>query len=997
MPPTGLPDGRVPVVLSAHADELLARDTEAILQYLPRNPDVSAVAATLLRTRRLRRHRAVVCAANIAELADGLRAISTGTEHPSVVRSSETATAPIAFVFPGQGNQWPSMGADAYRRLPVYRAQVDACAEAFLAAGHPSPLPYLTAETEGGDWSQVEIQGAQFAHAVGLAHVWRSCGVLPGFTVGHSLGEVAAAYVAGRMALADAVAVVIARAKAVDRLQGDYRMAVLGISSGHAERLIATVPGWLEVSAVNSGSSVVVSGQRDAVIALIATAAGQGLFARELDVNYPGHTSALETLHDDLLALLPRGQFADAAVQFIGSTTGRAVPPGTDYADYWYRNLRDTVRFDQAVAAARGLGVTKFVEMSAHASLLFALEDLTDGSDQSPLIVGSGRRDEPLAETLSAGIAAAAVTDPAFRWADLVDVQSPALRGFPNAPMREVHLWAQAEPLAPVFGVTVSSEKWQQSAEFVADDAIKRIAVLELAGPDSVLPARLRAALGCHEVAELVEPGQADLVLAVAPLLDHPDAEVAVQQIGRLLGAGLFDYVDAGGPACREVCLVTVGGEHVRPDEPVALPAQAALAAMHRSIGFERPDQEFRHLDLPSWEIDEATAMAVIDAARSNVGEGAVRVAASGPGVFVRTLIESDGPALDPQIDDGLLENVVITGGSGAVGLHFARYLAERGARRIVLLGRTGVDAVTVAELGAAAPADLEIVAPPCDLRSAEQVSAVARQHGRDGASLLIHAAGAANFADFNDVSVEAFADTAAAKIGGFARMIELWPLHPGTRILVCSSVSGVWGGRGHAAYSAANRMLDVMAGQLRVKGQDCVALRYGLWRTDPGRGSGITARAGVTAIERSGLLPMAPGAAVAASLCDHGADPLIMTADTDRLRMFLDSQTAIESGATSKTSRNSRTSDVAPDADAPARVIAEVAAVLSIDAAAIDRQSSLLDLGLDSLLALDLRKRLKRATGGSVPLGTLLGGITSAELIAELDTRSDKVETTRD
>lgn len=993
MSPTGLPDGRVPVVLSAHADELLARDAHAILQYLPRNPNVSAVAATLLRTRRLRRHRAVVCAADIAELADGLRAISTGIEHPSVVRSSETATARTAFVFPGQGNQWPSMGADAYRRLPVYRTQVDACAEAFLAAGHPSPLPYLIAANDGGDWSQVDIQGAQFTHAVGLAHFWQFCGVLPDITVGHSLGEVAAAFVAGRMALADAVAVVIARAKVVDRLQGDYRMAVLGISSEDVERLIATVAGWLEVSAVNSDSSVVVSGHRDAVIALVATASDEGLFARELDVNYPGHTSALEALHDDLLTLLPRGQFADTPVQFIGSATGQTVAAGTDFADYWYRNLRDTVRFDRAVAGARGLGATKFVELSAHPSLLFALEDLTDGSDQSPLIVGSGRRDEPLAETLSAGIAAAAVTDPAFRWADLVDLQGPALRDFPNAPMREIHLWAEAEPLPPMFGLTVSTETWQQSVEFDADNAIKRIAVLDLAGPESALAAQLRTALARHEAAELVEPAQADLVLAVAPLLDHPDAEVAVQQISRLVGVGLFDYVDAGGPACRDLCLVTVGGEHVRRDEPVALPAQAALAAMHRSIGFEHPDHDFRHLDLPSWEIDDATAMAVIDAARSNVAEGGVRDAASGPCLFVRTVCDAAAPGLDLQLDDGLLENIVITGGSGAVGLHFARYLAQRGACRIVLLSRTGIDAATVAELSAAASGDLEIVAPPCDLRSAEQVSAVAREHGRDGASLLIHAAGTASFADFNDVSAEAFADTAAAKIGGFARVIELWPLHPDTRILVCSSVSGVWGGRGHAAYSAANRMLDVMAGQLRAWGQDCVALRYGLWGTDPGRGSGITDRAGVTAIERSGLLPMAPDAAIAASLCDYGSDPLIMTADPDRLRMFLDTQTTTGSGA----ARTSKPSDFAPDADAPARVIAEVAAVLSIDAAMLDRQTSLLDLGLDSLLALDLRKRLKRATGGSVPLGTLLGGITSAELIAELDTRSDKVETTRD
>lgn len=995
MPATGFPDARVLVVLTSHAEELLAADADAILRYLNHGTDVSAVAATLLRTRRLRRHRAVVRAASITELTEGLRALSAGTEHPMVVKSSETSTGKTAFVFPGQGNQWPSMGADAYDRSPVYRVQVDECAQAFVDAGQASPLPYLTAQNDGGDWSQVEIQGAQFTHAVGLAGVWQSCGVTPDITVGHSLGEVAAAYVAGRMELADAVAVVIARAKAVDRLQGDYRMAALGISVDEAQQLIATVDGWLEVSAVNSQSSIVVSGQRDAVTALVTSAAAQGLFARELDVNYPGHTSALEALHDDLAALLPSGQFASAPVQFIGSATGQAVPAGTDYGQYWYRNLRDTVRFDQAVDAARRQGATRFVELSAHASLLFALEDLTGDGSESSLIVGSGRRDEPLVDTLSAGIAAVAVTDPAFGWADLADTNIPVLHGFPNAPMREVHVWAEPEPLAPVFGLTVSSEKWEQSTEFAsAASSIKRIAVIDLAGPESGLSAQLREVLQRHPDAEPVEPGDADLVLAIAPLLDHPDAEVAAQQIGRLVGDGLFDYADAGGAVCRDVCLVTVGGEHVRLGEPVALPAQAALAAMHRSIGFEHPDQAFRHLDLPSWEIDDATATAVIDAARGSVHEGAVRDSGSGPALFVRTLPEPEAPAREWKLDDGRLENVVITGGSGAVGLHFARYLLEYGARRIVLLGRSGVNAATVAELKRAATvSDADIVAPPCDLRSAEQVSAVAREYGGNGASLLVHAAGAASFDDAKAVSAEAFAETAAAKIGGFARMTDLWPLRPDTRILVCSSVSGVWGGRGHTTYSAANRMLDVMAGQLRAKGQHCVALRYGLWRTDPGRSSGITERAGVSAIERAGLLPMTPASAVAASLRDHAADPLIMTADPDRLRVFLDSQTAKDAGAAT----TSKASDITPSGEGPARVIAEVAAVLSIDAATIDRQTSLLDLGLDSLLALDLRKRLRRATGASVPLGTLLGGITSAELIAELDTRSQKVETTRD
>ena len=102
----------------------------------------------------------------------------------------------------------------------------------------------------------------------------------------------------------------------------------------------------------------------------------QGLFAREIAVDFPAHTSALEPLRAELLALLPHGQFADAAVQFIGSATGDVVAAGTDFADYWYQNLRNTVRFDRAPWPPLRRGARTFVELSAHPALLFALGDL---------------------------------------------------------------------------------------------------------------------------------------------------------------------------------------------------------------------------------------------------------------------------------------------------------------------------------------------------------------------------------------------------------------------------------------------------------------------------------------------------------------------------------------------------------------------------------------------------------------------------------------------
>nr|WP_275539806.1 mycobactin polyketide synthase MbtD [Mycobacterium ostraviense] len=1002
-----LPDNRVPVLLSAHEEELIGQDAAAILDYLghlgaqPGTDDVTpAVAATLLRTRRVRRHRAVVRAADRAELEAGLRALAAGEQHPLVARSSENATTRTAFAFPGQGNQWLSMGAEAYQRLPAYRAEADRCAQAFVAAGLPSPLPYLlghvpaevpagsagsSADTDHG-WSQIDIQGAQFTHAASLAQLWRSCGVLPDLTIGHSLGEAAAAYVAGTITLADAVAVVAARATVVGRLSGRYGMAVLSMGADQAERLIAETPGWLEVSAVNSPSSSVVSGDRDAVAAIVRRAEQNGIFARELTVDYPGHTSKLESLRDTLSELLPASKFLDAPVEFVSSARGDVVTPDTDFTDYWYQNLRNTVRFDQAAATAGKRGAGTFVEMSAHPSLRYALAELAEDA----LIVGSGRRDEPVVEHLSANIAAAAVANPGYRWRDVAGVSDqPLLRGFPTAPMRAIHLWATPEPLPPAPGsaLMVAHERWEQlppsdqSQHHAADRPTTAVAIVTPDSADDPVARRLTEAVAAHPGCDLTGPAEAEIAVIIAPALMQPDAIAAAGQLRS--GARQLDYHHAVGARCRRVWLVTSCGEQVDAGAPAALPAQAALAAMHRSVGFEFPDQTFAHLDVPSRDIDEATARRCVDVLLDDHTEVAVRAHDSGTGLdcFTRTLRESAESAPE-GVATAALDNVVITGGNGTIGLRYARHCVERGARRVTLLSRNGVDRDELDRLTAGYPA--QVHAPACDITDADALAAVAGEYAGDGASLLIHAAGAARFAPHDQLGDQEWADMFSAKVTGLVRMTDAWPLRPDARILLCSSVSGVWGGYGHAGYAASNRMLDTMAAQLRGNGLNCMSVRWGLWQ-----GTTIAGADDVARIERSGLIAMDPDAAVTTSLgCRHG-DPLILAADFDRLRVFFESQGAAMPFATATSERDD---DSAADTQSPDQrpiselVRAEIAAAFSLDGpAAVDLNVALVDLGADSMLALDLRDRLRRWTGQSVPASRLLGGITGAELIAIL------------
>lgn len=992
-----LPDGRTPVLLSAHAEDLIGTDAAAILRYLDAHPGASAddVAATLLSTRRLRRHRAVVRASDRDELAVGLRALAEDADHPLVTRAQGGSAAPastarIAFVFPGQGSQWPSMGVQAYDRLPVYRAEVDKCAAEFEAAGAASPLDYLLAEPDSGvvtnDFTQVQIQGAQFVHGVALAGVWRSCGVLPDITVGHSLGEIGAAYVAGSISLPEAVAVVIARATVLDRLTGPYRVAVLGVTPEEASNVIAETPGWLELSVVNSRSSVAVSGDTDAVAAAVAAVSGRGSFAKEIEMWFPAHTTALDSARAELESMLPTGQFRESPVQFVGSATADVVEAGTGFADYWYTNLRSTVRFDRAVETAARRGARIFVELSAHPALLFAMGDLLDDAAELTggpvLMVGSGRRDEPITERLSTNIVSVAMTDTGYRWDDLPNHGAPSLRDFPFAPMRAEHLWATPQPLPPVAGVTVGVERWEKVTPVPVPAGQRRVAVLDLAAGQGSAAALSRA-IEEVDATTAAAPADADLLIVVAPVSGELDTVAAAESLSRRVDDGLLGYAEAITAQTRDVWLVTAGGEQVG-DEP-SRPEAAALAAMHRSLGYEHPDQTFRHLDLPSITFAPTAAAMAITAMLTTAGEIALRDNGSGPAVWQRGMRDDTSDVRTWTAESGIFDEVVITGGAGAVGLHYARHLVEQGARRIVLLSRRGLDDQQVATLAAGGT---EIVAPRCDLTDPAQIAATVAGLAIGPASLVIHAAGSAAIAPGGDLSGAMVRDTFAAKVSGLANLAAAWPLRPDARIVLCSSVSGLWGGYGHAAYSAANRLLDTLGGQLRAEGRHCTSVRWGLWP-----GDGIIDSAEVSRVERSGLRAMAPDLAVEAGLRDYPADPLVFTADAERLRTFLGDNEEPAAAAVSDTS-GAADSDAA---DATGAMRLALAAVLKLtDTAALDFEMSLLDLGVDSLLAIDLRKRLKKATGRSVPLATILGGATATELIEHLE-RPEKEAFSRD
>ena len=202
------------------------------------------------------------------------------------------------------------------------------------------------------------------------------------------------------------------------------------------------------------------------MIAVTELAQQRGVFAHRLTVDYPGHTSALRPLRAELNELLPTSIFGEGPMAFIGSATGAEVGSDVDFAQYWYESLCSTARFDRAVVAGQKCGADTFIEVSAHPSLLYPLVELV--GDDSAVIVGSGHRDEPISDVLSANIAAVAIADPGYPWADALPAGwNATARGFPNpSRMRAVHLWAGPQPgsgrgAESTTALTIAVEDWQ--------------------------------------------------------------------------------------------------------------------------------------------------------------------------------------------------------------------------------------------------------------------------------------------------------------------------------------------------------------------------------------------------------------------------------------------------------------------------------------------------------------------------------------------------------
>jgi acyl transferase domain-containing protein/acyl carrier protein len=405
-------------------------------------PTLSNVCYTASVRRTHHPHRLALVGASAAEMAEHLGAFLKGEASPGLSSGQlrEEREGKLVFVFPGQGSQWLGMGRKLLEREPVFHQAIVQCAAAFDPYVDWNLLEQLTAANPLDTIDRV--QPTLFAIEVGLAALWQAWGVTPAAVVGHSMGEVAAAYIAGALSLGDAACIICRRSQLLRRISGQGAMAMVELSLQEAQAAMLGSEDRLAVAVSNSRRETVLSGEPGALEAVLADLERRQVFCRRVKVDVAAHSPQVEPLLPELLQLLAEVKPRNAVVP-IYSTVDSTVLEGRELdAEYWVRNLRVPVRFSAALQQLVADGHIFFLEVSPHPLLLPAIESELRELGHDSVALPSLQRGSEERATLLGSLGALYTQGYALDWRRLSPAGGRCV-GLPSYPWQRERYWLE--------------------------------------------------------------------------------------------------------------------------------------------------------------------------------------------------------------------------------------------------------------------------------------------------------------------------------------------------------------------------------------------------------------------------------------------------------------------------------------------------------------------------------------------------------------------------
>lgn len=435
--------GVVAWVISGKTASALAAQAGRLGRYVRARPalDVVDVGYSLVSTRSVFDHRAVVVGQTRDELLAGLAGVVAGRPEAGVVCGVGKPAGKTAFVFAGQGSQWLGMGSELYAAYPVFAEALDAVVDELdrhlryplrdVIWGHDQDLLNTTEFA----------QPALFAVEVALYRLLMSWGVRPGLVLGHSVGELAAAHVAGALCLPDAAMLVAARGRLMQALPAGGAMFAV---QAREDEVAPMLGHDVSIAAVNGPASVVISGAHDAVSAIADRLRGQGRRVHRLAVSHAFHSALMEPMIAEFTAVAAELSVGLTTIPVISNVTGQLVADDFASADYWARHIRAVVRFGDSVRSAHCAGASRFIEVGPGGGLTSLIE--ASLADAQIVSVPTLRKDRPEPVSVMTAAAQGFVSGMGLDWASVFSGYRPKRVELPTYAFQHQKFWLAPAP-----------------------------------------------------------------------------------------------------------------------------------------------------------------------------------------------------------------------------------------------------------------------------------------------------------------------------------------------------------------------------------------------------------------------------------------------------------------------------------------------------------------------------------------------------------------------
>jgi phthiocerol/phenolphthiocerol synthesis type-I polyketide synthase B len=986
--------------LSARSDASLRALAGRLAEQLasPDAPDLSDLVRFAQTRRGALDHRAAFLATDRNDLVAALKAFAMGGEALAQGVANPSRKPKTALVFPGQGGQWTGMARGLLTQEPVFRESMLRADAVIRREAGWSLMEQLALDSDApgylGDRIDV-VQPTLGALAIAYAEWMIAAGLNVDFVVGHSMGEAAAACVAGALSLEETLQVLCRRSALMREKSGQGAMALVDLPEAEVAAVLAGYGDEVAVAAVNSPRACIISGDAKRVAEFVARFEANGVFSRLVKVDVASHSPQMEgpakALREQLAGLAPRA----ASTRFVSATLGREAAGADLDAAYWAQNLRQPVRFADALGVLFEQDVTSFVELGAHPVLSPSIEQAAQDAGRKVAVASCGRRAEPEHSVLVQALARAWSVGASVDWSRGAAAAAPMV-DFPLYPWSRRRFWVEAADIARTRqGDAVRRGPDKDTAEWV-----HRIAWRDLPMADAPLAAGRWLLLGdAPGLAEALADKGAEIEQRPLTVLENRLADLAAR--GEALNVILAPARDEGAylpvragkalsaGATARLWFVTRGAQSPKDGAQRVNIEHAALWGAARVLSDERPEIWGGLLDVPEDGGGLPTAAAVLLAPN-----GEDLIAVRGERAFAPRLIADPAPAgatVAWRADGAYL----LTGGLGDVGLAVAKGMVEEGARRLILAARTplpprrewaeldpasrqGRQVATIKDLEAMGAAIHPVALDMSDEGAVRAYLSDYKAEGWPTIRGVIHLAAVLDRALIADTTEADFNAAMAAKLSSALILDRLLP--DVETFVLFSSLSTLLPQAGMVGYVAANAGIEALAQDRAARGLPATAVIWGHWH-----GAGLIGDADghalIDDLAKRGLGSFAPAQGAAVVSWAAGREtPLVAIMPTDWTLYG-----AARSGRSEpllkevkSASQGGGLSERLAQAQGPEKlailhdVVAEaVARTLHMAAAEVDAAKEFGAMGLTSLLAMELRNRLERALG--VPLAATL------------------------